>query len=188
MLQRRKDFAFGLPVIEDGADVIGVRLCGGERSEARLVICLIPELSMGFNPVPYFVTDIVIAALFCCPPPPPHTHTHKLDSYCVNWAYFSVVGEVGILQCSWRRAYFSAVDELSILGLRLATVVADRRFKEKGCLPANRETDVCGATRISQSTFGSFSQAIPAWLWILATRGYRETKNVIQSNLSEVPR
>jgi len=37
MLQRRKDFAVGQPVIEDGADVIGVRLCRDKRSKALLV-------------------------------------------------------------------------------------------------------------------------------------------------------
>ena len=37
MLQRRKDFAIGLPVTEDGADVIGVLLCRHRRSKALLV-------------------------------------------------------------------------------------------------------------------------------------------------------
>ena len=37
MLQRHKDFAVGVPVIEDGADVIGVRLCRHNRSKALLV-------------------------------------------------------------------------------------------------------------------------------------------------------
>jgi hypothetical protein len=36
-LQRRKYFAVGLPVTEDGADVIAVRLCKDKRSKALLV-------------------------------------------------------------------------------------------------------------------------------------------------------
>jgi len=36
MLQRRKYFAVGLPVTEDGADVIGVRLFRDKRSKALL--------------------------------------------------------------------------------------------------------------------------------------------------------